>query len=277
MEFGARGQRNKVANSEFTSLDATVVILAGGFGTRFSEETVARPKPMIEVAGKPILYHIMKQYSIFGLKKFIILTGYKDQIIKDYFLNFAAYNSNFQVSTKSGVIALDSEVEDWDVTILYTGLESQTGQRLMLAKELLIDEKYFFLTYGDGLANLNHYEAFKFHMAQKALITVTAVNPPGRFGSIQSENGIVKHWDEKRIGSEGLVSGGFFIVDPKLFNFVGPEDKILELDILPKLVRMGKLSSFEHFGFWQCMDTQRDREKLESYCVGQLPPWLKVV
>lgn len=256
--------------------NATAVILAGGFGTRFSEETVARPKPMIEVDGKPILYHIMKQYSIFGLRKFIILTGYKDQVIKDYFLNFAAYNSNFIVRTGSGEVTIDLEVEDWEVRVLNTGLESQTGQRLKLAEPFLVNQEFFFLTYGDGLANVNHYEALKFHLAQHTLITVTAVTPPGRFGSIRSEGGFVKQWDEKRIGSEGFVSGGFFIVDPKSFEHIGPKDRSLELDILPKLVEIGQLSSFEHFGFWQCMDTQRDRETLESYCRNQIPPWLKV-
>lgn len=255
--------------------EVTSVILAGGFGTRFSEETVAKPKPMIEIAEKPMLYHIMKQYSIYGVKKFLILTGYKDQVIRNYFLNFAAYNSDFLVNTKSGELNLDSKVEEWNIRILFTGIESQTAQRIKMAEKWLRKEEFFFLTYGDGLANINHYKSLSFHMQKKTLMTVTGINPPGRFGSIHSVDGFVSEWDEKRIGSEGLVSGGFFVVNSETLSHMNKRDLSLETDFLPKLVRMGQLSCYEHDGFWQCMDTQRDREKLEGYCRNKIPPWLK--
>lgn len=251
-----------------------VVILAGGFGTRFSEETIARPKPMIEIGGKPILYHIMSQYSVFGVRKFIVLTGYKSEVIKNYFLNFASINSDFQVNTRTGSVKLDSIVQDWDVHIAFTGLDSNTGERLRLAEHLLRGHETFFLTYGDGLSNVNHQKAMTFHLDQKRLLTITAVNPPGRFGSIRSKDGLVEHWGEKSIGSDGLVSGGFFVVQKEVLQQIPDTNVSLESNILPSLVRKNQVSAFEHFGFWQCMDTQRDRERLEQYARDDVPPWL---
>lgn len=254
----------------------SVVILAGGFGTRFSEETIAKPKPMIEIGGRPILYHIMKQYSLFGLRKFIILTGYKSDIVKEYFLNFAAYNSDFTIKTLDGFLSLESHAEDWEVTILYTGLNSNTGERIRRATDKIGGENPFFLTYGDGLSNIDHQEALDFHLKQKTLVTVTAVKPPGRFGSMQVSNGFVQHWGEKQQGSDGLVSGGYFIIDSKALSHIPSGNASWESDVIPIFVKLNQLSSFLHEGFWQCMDTQRDREHLEAIYRSDSPPWVRI-
>lgn len=263
-------------NNQLDLSKYTVVILAGGFGTRFSEETISKPKPMIEVGGRPILYHIMKQYSLFGLRKFLILTGYRSDVIKDYFLNFAAYSSDFTVRTSTGALNLSSQVEDWEVSILNTGLESNTGERIRQAAAQLQSMSLFFLTYGDGLSNINHRSALDFHLKKETLVTVTAVNPPGRFGTMQVRDGLVEHWGEKQQGSDGLVSGGYFVVNHKALKYIPAGNLSWETDVLPNFVKMNQLSSFLHNGFWQCMDTQRDKESLEEIHRGGLPPWTRV-
>lgn len=219
-----------------------VVILAGGLGTRLSEYTKKIPKPMVKVKKKPIITHIMEHYAKFGFKNFFVATGYKQQIIKNYFKN-----------KKFG----------WNINIINTGLKTMTGGRLKRLKKFLKDES-FLLTYGDGLSDVNIKNLIKFHKKNKAIVTLTAVRPPARFGAIKIKGKKVKYFKEKSRLNEGWINGGFFVMEPKIFDYIKGDKTFLEREPLSKLGSNNKLNAFKHNGFWQCMDTVRDKEILEK-------------
>ena len=254
-----------------------VVILAGGLGTRISEESHLVPKPMIKIGGKPILWHIMQYYASYGHKDFIILAGYKQEVIKDYFNNYYLHNSDlrFDLKTQSKEL-VKTYSDDWVVTVLDTGLHTMTAGRLLYAKEELKNDKSFLLTYGDGLSDLNLDELIKTHYYSGSLVTVTAVKPEGRFGllNIQNDNK-VSSFKEKSDNDKSWVNGGFMIADTKILNYInGPED-ILEVNVLKVLAERNLLAAFKHYGFWHSMDTLRDKEYFESLVLQGNTPWIK--
>jgi glucose-1-phosphate cytidylyltransferase len=253
-----------------------VVILAGGFGTRISEESHLVPKPMIKIGGKPILWHIMQYYASYGHKDFIILAGYKQEIIKDYFLNYYLHNSDvrFNLNDQSKVL-VKSYSDDWVVTVLDTGLHTMTAGRLLYAKEELKNDKSFLLTYGDGLSDVNLDELIRTHDKSQSIVTLTAVKPKGRFGllEIQDDN-VVSSFKEKSDYDANWVNGGFMVADNRIFDFVNNYDDVLEIDVLTKLTSEGFLSAFKHNGFWQSMDTLRDKDLLEKLIANETVPWI---
>lgn len=252
-----------------------VVIFAGGFGTRLSEETSIRPKPMVEIGGRPVLWHLMKIYSRYGLTDFVILGGYKVEFIRDYFLNFKRMNSDFTIDLASDKIVWSrGSAEPWRVTVLDTGLETMTGGRLKRAAEVIGNET-FCLTYGDGVSDINIKDLIDFHRRSGRWATVTAVPAPGRFGVlVLSEDGNVRTFREKDSRDAALINGGFFVCEPKVFDFVDDDSTIWERAPLEKLVDNGQLAAYRHFGFWQNMDTLRDKAILESaWNAGA--PWLR--
>lgn len=242
-----------------------VVILAGGFGTRISEETKLIPKPMVEIGGRPILWHIMKYYEHFGLNDFVILLGYKGDIVKDYFLNYLRNNSSFRIDlVNQSLTYLSKHREAWKVTLLDTGLDTMTGGRILAAKELLM-ENIFYLTYGDGLSDVNLQELSEFHEKSGAIVTMTAVNPKGRFGSIKvDDTGMVEDFKEKPIEDQGWINGGFFVCDPLVFHYLDNETTVFEREPMEKLCRENKLAAYKHHGFWKCMDTINDKNQLQN-------------
>jgi len=249
-----------------------VVILAGGLGTRLSEETVIRPKPMVEIGGKPILWHIMKTYSHFGLNDFIICCGYKGYYIKEYFFNYLYHNSDVEVDLKKGTTkVLNQTVEPWKVTLVDTGENSGTGGRLLHLKDFLKDD--FCFTYGDGVSNVDITSLINFHKDSDNLATVTAVKPPGRYGALEIENKNVKKFHEKPAGDGNYINGGYFVLSPKVLDYISHEEQSWELEPLESLSNENKLGAFIHDGFWQPMDTLRNKNYLESLWNNGNPPW----
>lgn len=241
-----------------------VVILAGGLGTRLSEETELKPKPMIEIGGKPILWHIMKIYSYYGYNDFVILTGYKSHIIKDYFINYYTQYSDITVDMISNSVEIHkTRQEPWKVTMLYTGQNTMTGSRIKKAKSYLGNER-FLLTYGDGVADVNIKELVDYHQKSNKIVTMTAVRPSGRFGAIiLDEKDNISSFAEKPQGDGSWINGGFFVCEPELFDFIPDGDDImLEKEPLESLASSGNLNAFKHNGFWQPMDTLRDKTAL---------------
>jgi glucose-1-phosphate cytidylyltransferase len=254
-----------------------VVILAGGFGTRISEESHLVPKPMIKIGGKPILWHIMQYFSSFGHREFVILAGYKQEVIKDYFNNYYLHNSDTTFHLKDQTINfLKSYSDDWIVTVLDTGLETMTAGRLFVAREHLKNDEAFFLTYGDGLSDVNLDELLRSHKNSSAIATLTAIRPKGRFGSltIKSTN-FVESFKEKTENESSWVNGGFMVINNAIFDYLSDHKNILETDILPKIAHENKLLSFKHYGFWQSMDTLRDKQLLEELIINRNTPWIK--
>ncbi|MDP2087032.1 MAG: glucose-1-phosphate cytidylyltransferase [Gemmobacter sp.] len=252
-----------------------VVIFAGGLGTRLSEETGRRPKPMVEIGGKPILHHIMSIYAAHGLTDFIILGGYKIEVIKDYFLNYYQRSGNFTVDLASGqVVWADVRSEPWRVTVLDTGLETMTGGRLRRARKV-IGEDTFCLTYGDGLADINIGALIDHHRSVGATATVTAVHPPGRFGVIRTGGGdIAEGFREKSAADVGVINGGYFVCENAVFDLIDDDATVWEREPMERLVDARQLAVFRHDGFWQSMDTLRDKQVLETaYADGA--PWLR--
>lgn len=252
-----------------------VVILAGGFGTRLSEETELTPKPMIEIGGRPILWHIMKIYSYYGFNDFIILTGYKSHIIKDYFINYYARYSDITVDMKKNSIKMHKHRnEPWQVTMLYTGQDSMTGARIKKAQEYIGNER-FLLTYGDGVANINITELIKSHEKSKKLATMTAVQPSGRFGALViDKDNTITAFKEKPKGDYSWINGGFFVLEPKVFYYINDgDDVIFEREPLEKLSQEGQLNAFKHDSFWHSMDTLRDKRELTSMWLKGEAPW----
>jgi glucose-1-phosphate cytidylyltransferase len=244
-----------------------VVIFAGGLGTRISEETEVRPKPMVEIGGRPILWHIMKMYSSFGFNDFIVCLGYKGYIIKEYFMHYYMHNSDVTIELRNNKIDVHySTAEAFRVTLVDTGLNTKTAGRLKRIQKYIGDED-FMLTYGDGVANIDLNDLLKFHQAHKKVATVTAVQPEGRFGSMEiNEIGIVDHFKEKPRGDDKWINGGFFVLSPKVFNYLeGNMDEIMwEEAPMQKLAADHQLAAYQHQGFWKCMDAIRDKIELES-------------
>lgn len=250
-----------------------VVILAGGMGTRLAEETVTRPKPMVEIGGRPIIWHIMKHYAHYGYKEFIIALGYKGEIIKQYFHDYFCMNGSVSISLADGKIEVHDEVkEDWKVHLVETGLCTNTGGRI---KQLAswIDSGPFLLTYGDGVCNVNLKQLVSYHQENGKLVTVTAVRPPARFGSLEfGENNMVKKFVEKPLSGEGWINGGFFVVEKAALDYI-TADLPWESEPLRNIAAAGELVAYMHDDFWQCMDTYRELKILESYWKSGEAPW----
>ena len=243
------------------------VILAGGIGSRISEESLIRPKPMVEIGGKPILWHIMKIYSFYGINDFIICCGYKGEMIKEFFVNYFTRNSDFTINIKNQDITVHRKTsEDWNVTLVDTGADSMTGGRLNRVKKFLKDEENFCLTYGDGLANVNIKRLLEFHKRHKKKATLTTVLPPGRFGMIKydNKNKVVNSFVEKPSGDGSWINGGYFVLNKKVLGLVSKDSDIWEKKPLEKLAREKQLVAFEHKGFWKAMDTLKDKTVLED-------------
>jgi glucose-1-phosphate cytidylyltransferase len=251
------------------------VILAGGFGTRISEESEVRPKPMVEIGGKPILWHIMKIYSSFGINEFIICLGYKGNVIKEYFANYHLHKSDVTFDLgKQSTIVHKNGAENWKVTLVETGEETMTGGRLKRVKDFIGNDA-FCMTYGDGVSNINIRKLIDFHKKQKALATVTAVQPPGRFGALNLEKGSnkVTNFREKPHGDGTWISGGFFVLDPKVLDYISSDQEIWEQEPMKKLARGQNLSAYRHKDFWHPMDTLRDKHVLEEMWQTGKAPW----
>jgi glucose-1-phosphate cytidylyltransferase len=252
-----------------------VILLAGGFGTRLSEYTESIPKPMVSVGGKPILWHIMRSFASFGHKEFYLALGYKAEVVKEYFLHYRSLNSDFTVDMTTGaVVPHQTDDTDWKVTLVQTGLESMTGGRVKRMQKFIGNET-FMLTYGDGVANVNIDELLKFHRSHGKMVTVTAVHPGARFGELDMEGDQVTSFQEKPQMAQGWINGGFFVIEPKFFDLIEGDKTILERNPLEKAAAMGELMAFRHQGFWQCMDTKRDRDLLEDLWQAGDAPWNK--
>lgn len=254
----------------------TAVILAGGLGTRISEETHLKPKPMLEIGGKPILWHIMKIYSHFGVNKFIICLGYKGYLIKEYFCNYYNHLSDLTVDLKTNSIKIhDNHSEPWQITLVDTGENTMTGGRLLRVARYLEDTDNFFFTYGDGVANIDVNALLKFHKEHGKLATMTAINPPNRFGVLSlNQNHIVDSFREKPHDPNSYTNGGFFVLSPKIFEYIKEGDAtIWERGPLEELCESGELMAFKHDGFWHAMDTLRDKMKLEELWNNNSAPW----
>ena len=253
------------------------IILAGGLGTRLSEETVLKPKPMVEIGGMPIIWHIMKIYSYYGFKDFSVALGYKGDVIKNFFSNYKLYKSDMQIELKSGSVSFENDLsEDWTVGLHETGKDSMTGGRLLRLKRLFKKGETFMLTYGDGVANVNISQLVDFHKSHGKIATLTAVRPPARFGSIISDDfGTISEFKEKPQIGEGWINGGFFVFDYKIFDYLFDDNTILEREPLEKLANEKQLIAYKHNGFWQCMDTVRDRDSLNAMWNSGDVPWHK--
>ena len=250
------------------------VILAGGLGTRLSEETSLKPKPMVEIGGMPILWHIMKIYSFYGVNEFIICCGHKGYMIKEYFSNYFLHGSDITFNIEENSMkTLNKTSENWKITCVDTGQDTMTGGRLRKVSEYLKDENTFCLTYGDGVSNINISDLIKFHNKHGLDATLSAVIPPSRFGALHIENGIVKSFQEKPEEEQGKVNGGFFVLSQKVLDLIEGDKTIWEREPLESLAKSGQLSAYEHKGFWQSMDTLRDKTYLQSLWDSNQAPW----
>ena len=250
------------------------VILAGGYGTRISEESHLKPKPMIEIGGLPILWHIMKLYAHHGLDEFIICLGYKGYIIKEYFANYVLHNSDITVDARSGEITYhQSQAEPWKVTLVDTGDDVMTGGRLKRVRSFLDEGEAFCMTYGDGVADVDIGGLVKFHKDHGQRATMTAVIPPGRYGAIELDGDRITRFTEKPPGDEGLINGGFFVLQPEVIDLIKDDDAPWEGEPLNHLASAGDLMAYRHLGFWHAMDTLRDRKQLEKLWQSGNAPW----
>ena len=251
------------------------VILAGGFGTRISEESDNKPKPMIEIGGKPILWHILKIYSYYGINEFIVCCGYKGYLVKEYFANYFLHTSDITFDMQNNDMKIHRKyAEPWKVTVIDTGEETMTGGRLKRIHDYVKDENSFCMTYGDGLSNVNIKRLIEFHDHHKKLATLTAVYSPARFGAIEIEkNDSISSFHEKPKGEGGLINGGFFVLSPKVLDYIIDDKVSWEKEPLDKLSNSNELMAFKHEGFWQPMDTLRDKKLLERMWVQNKAPW----
>ena len=253
-----------------------VVILAGGLGSRLAEETAVRPKPMVEVGGKPILWHLMKIYAASGFDHFVICLGYKGEMIKKFFLDYYWSSRDASVDLGRGTVKYHgSEPEKWRVDLVDTGRNTMTGGRLHRLAPMLRDGGTFMLTYGDGLSDVDLRALLAFHRDHGKLATVTAVRPPARFGTMLFDGDRVVQFKEKPQTGEGWINGGFFVMEPGVFDYLAGDETVLELDPLESLDRDGELMAYRHEGFWQCMDTVRDRIRLDGIWASGIVPWRK--
>lgn len=250
------------------------VILAGGLGTRLSEETVTRPKPMVEVGGKPILWHIMKMYAAHDITEFVICCGYKGYVIKEYFANYFLHMSDVSFDLKNNQMTVHNKrAEPWIVTLVDTGEDTLTGGRLRRVADYVRDEKEFCFTYGDGVSDINISNTIEFHRNHGKLATMSAVLPPGRFGALELDGDIVESFREKPKGDGAMVNGGFFVLNPRVIDLIPDDNCIWEQDPLTVLASERQLMAFEHTGFWQPMDTLRDKIYLEKLWAEGRAPW----
>ena len=250
------------------------VILAGGLGTRLSEETLKKPKPMVEIGGMPILWHIMKIYSSHGVNEFIICCGYKGYIIKEYFSNYFLHNSDIKVDLKKNDLSIIRDnVEPWNISLVDTGDETMTGGRLLRVKEYLSGEDSFCFTYGDGLSNVNINKLIEFHNSHNKKATLTAVHAPGRFGALGIDKDNVNSFNEKPKGDGSMINGGFFVLNIEALDYISADETIWEKEPLENLAKDNQLSAFKHDDFWQPMDTLRDKNLLEELWRSNKAPW----
>jgi glucose-1-phosphate cytidylyltransferase len=249
-----------------------VVILAGGLGSRISEESQLKPKPLIEIGGKPILWHIMKIYSHYNLNEFIICCGYKGYLIKEYFANYSLHTTDITVDvSKNKILVHKKKTEPWKITLIDTGDNSPTGERIKMVRQYVGDT--FCLTYGDGVSSINIKSLIKFHIQDKKLATVLAVKPAGRFGAMKLENNMVKNFLEKPKGDNSWINGGFFVLNKKIFKYIEKENSIWERKPMEKLAKDNQLNAFKYDGFWYAMDTIRDKNYLEGLWNSKKAPW----
>lgn len=252
-----------------------VVILAGGFGTRLAEFTDVLPKPMVPVGGHPILWHLMNIFAAHGHKDFVLALGYKSQVIKEYFQNFYSSNADFTVDLASGNIDYHNSLQvDWKVTLVDTGSSTMTGGRIRRLKSY-IDDAPFLMTYGDGLADINIGSLLEFHKSHGKMVTVTSVHPGARFGEMKIENNSVISFKEKPQTGQGWINGGFFVMQPEFLDLIEDDATVLEGTPLERAAAMGQLMAYQHEGFWQCMDTKRDRDLLEELWESKNAPWIQ--
>ena len=250
------------------------VILAGGLGTRLSEETTLKPKPMVEIGGRPILWHIMKLYSSHGINDFIICCGYKGYLIKEYFANYFLHMSDVTFNMRENRMDVHHKrAEPWSVTLVDTGDSSMTGGRLRRVAEYIKDEEAFLFTYGDGVSDVNISESIIFHRSHGKLATLTSTLPPGRFGVLEIENTHVKSFREKPKGDGAMINAGYFVLSPRVLEYISDDGTVWELEPLMKLAELGQLMAYEHNGFWQPMDTLRDKHYLEQLWDTGQAPW----
>lgn len=252
-----------------------VVILAGGYGTRISEESYLKPKPMIEIGDKPILWHIMKEYSYYGFNEFIICCGYKQHVIKEWFANYYLYNSDvtFDFTRENAMEVHNNVAEPWRVTLVDTGLNTMTGGRVKRIQRYIGDEP-FMLTYGDGVSDVNIAELVAYHKAQKKIATLTAVNMGQRFGVLEiSDNNIITSFREKNQGDGNRINAGYMVLEPQIFDYIEGDETVFEKEPLEAVAKQGQLTAFKHNGFWQCMDTKREKDKLDEMWDNKKAPW----
>ena len=251
-----------------------VVLLAGGFGTRISEESHLKPKPMIEIGDQPILWHIMKHYASYGYNEFVICAGYKQHIIKQYFADYYLHRSDitFDFSNNGEMIVHNNVSEPWKVTVVDTGLNTMTGGRIKRIQKFIGDEP-FMMTYGDGVSNVDIEKLVAFHKQHGKTVTMTAVQPEGRFGVLELEKNIIRAFREKSQEDMGYINAGFMVMQPEIFDYIEGDSTIFERAPLEAVAEKGELVAFRHDGFWQCMDTQRDKQKLEELWASDKAPW----
>lgn len=263
-------------NIDHTNKVMKVVILAGGFGTRISEESHLKPKPMIEIGEKPILWHIMKEFSFYGFDEFIICAGYKQHVIKEWFADYYLHNSDitFDFTEENQMTVHANTAEPWKVTIVDTGLNTMTGGRIKRVQNYVKDES-FFLTYGDGVSDVNMRELLKFHQEKRKIATLTAVHIGQRFGVLDIEGGTqdVKAFREKDTSDGARINAGYMVLEPSIFEYIDGDETVFEREPLEKLVQKSELNAYKHNGYWQCMDTQREKEKLEELWHQGKAPW----
>lgn len=256
-----------------------VVILAGGFGTRLSEETEVKPKPMVEIGSRPILWHILKHYAKYGFKEFAVALGYKGEVIKSWLLNYRTFSSNITISLKTGKAQLHDgdlrnkyQEEDWTVHLIDTGSKTNTGGRIKRLSKILGGSR-FLLTYGDGVSSVDLKQLVRFHQSTGLLATLTAVRPPARFGGLVFKGNQVVQFSEKPQIGEGWINGGYMVIEPGVLDYIRDDDSNFERDVLERLASEGQLAAYRHEGFWQCMDTLRDVRLLESLWNSGKAPW----
>ena len=255
-------------------MNMKVVILAGGIGSRLSEETSLKPKPMVEIGDMPILWHILKIYSYYGYNDFIICLGYKGYMIKEYFYNYFLHKSDVTIDLENNNVDFHkNNTENWKITLIDTGLDTMTGGRIKRIRDYIGDES-FMLTYGDGVADIDINALYTNHKKSKSICTVTAVPPPGRFGTlILNDDGIVKSFEEKTEGKNSLINGGFFVCENSVFDYIEDDNTIFEKEPLMNLSKSGNLNSYKHLGFWRPMDTLRDKSQLSELWSQNKAPW----
>ena len=252
------------------------VILCGGLGTRLSEETQLKPKPMVEIGGNPMLWHIMKIYERYGLHDFVLALGYKGDVIKDYFLNYHSRRSDLTIELVSNSVRYKNpKVEDWTVALADTGANTMTGGRLLRLKNIVQPSGTFLLTYGDGVSDVDLSRLLDFHKSHGRIATITGVRPPVRFGELSLEGNKVTSFEEKPQAREGWINGGFFVFEPEIFDYIEGDQTMLERQPLENLAKRGELMAYLHDGFWQCMDTLRDKQALEQLWVSGTAPWAR--